>query len=892
MKIQKLILQNFASIFVGMSLKKIELDFSKAKNVVTLLLGPNGSGKTSILSNLHPFAYPGSVDVRNNSELILEGKDGYKYVEIEDDDNIYVIKHFYMFKNKNRVVKSFISKNGTELNPNGNVSSFGQVLEMELGLEPEFLKLLRLGSNVTSFINMKGSERTKFASELLSDIDVYSEYYKKINNDSRLLKALIKTSSDKLHRLNISDIEKEEEELELRKEEVKKLNSSRDSLISYRGSLKANIDFLECDNVDEMAGHIKNLDSEKKELTKELSHIEKTQEKYSDLSLEEIEKDKIKCEKKLAKVDKTIFGLKSRIDMLLDRLNSLYSQKDIFEQKINLASSKEKEAELSNLISELTDEIRTKKNELLNYDQDESITIEEAKIIIYILVDIQNLIMDILTYDSKGELEEYFKYSNNSNISNSMKAKVKKIDSQILSLNVRLMLETNEKGKNELRVLNYSCENKDCPFVKIFKEILGTDGVTEKDELERRISKLDSARTTYMNINSIHELILSIKGCLGKIKDIVGNGPFSKTINFNLIIKSLKEKNVEPIIETISTLNSYIQKLELIKETSQLEVLLNDSLKELETVKNNDGVKILKEQLNQLESQLEETENDLENGRKELAENESEYSALEKTLGQYELILEAENMKINVKEALAHNEKEKEECRAKLEKLEEYLGKLANLEKQILSIEKSISSLNEVNEKTQRKIDEWYELVEKIEHLENNYDNVNIIKESLSSKSGIPLLFIQLYLRSTHKFVNELLDVVYGGELQIESFIVTEKEFRIPYIKNGVIVEDVISASDGERAFISLIISLALIKQSIKKYNILLLDEVDAALDGKNRAKFLNILESYISEINAEQVFMITHNNAFDNFDANMIVTGNSESLDNYKKTNPVIFKR
>jgi ABC-type lipoprotein export system ATPase subunit len=70
-------------------------------------------------------------------------------------------------------------------------------------------------------------------------------------------------------------------------------------------------------------------------------------------------------------------------------------------------------------------------------------------------------------------------------------------------------------------------------------------------------------------------------------------------------------------------------------------------------------------------------------------------------------------------------------------------------------------------------------------------------------------------------------------------------------------------------------------------YNILLLDEIDGALYSEDRQKFLMILAQQMKAINAEQVFLITHNNSFDGYPVNIIMT-TPETIDN--KETPVLY--
>jgi chromosome segregation ATPase len=55
-------------------------------------------------------------------------------------------------------------------------------------------------------------------------------------------------------------------------------------------------------------------------------------------------------------------------------------------------------------------------------------------------------------------------------------------------------------------------------------------------------------------------------------------------------------------------------------------------------------------------------------------------------------------------------------------------------------------------------------------------------------------------------------------------------------------------------------LSFALANKASGKYNILLLDEIDAGLDDDNRYAFLKMLYRQMETLHSEQVFIISHN--------------------------------
>ena len=179
------------------------------------------------------------------------------------------------------------------------------------------------------------------------------------------------------------------------------------------------------------------------------------------------------------------------------------------------------------------------------------------------------------------------------------------------------------------------------------------------------------------------------------------------------------------------------------------------------------------------------------------------------------------------------------------------------------------------------KLKSYESLSSELNSYNETYEEMTLVKQALSSKEGIPLLYIEIYLKSIQEITNDLLNIIYNDELYIEKFNISADEFKIPYVKKGTSIHDVCSASQGEKSFISLALSFALTYQSISRYNIMLLDEIDSTLDTSNREKFLQILEKQIDMIDSEQIFVISHNNMFNAYPIDVINTKNKINSDN-----------
>jgi hypothetical protein len=184
-------------------------------------------------------------------------------------------------------------------------------------------------------------------------------------------------------------------------------------------------------------------------------------------------------------------------------------------------------------------------------------------------------------------------------------------------------------------------------------------------------------------------------------------------------------------------------------------------------------------------------------------------------------------------------------------------------------------------------------LKSKKESLDADYSNLKLIKDALDPNKGVPLYFIKAYLEKTKDIANELLELAFGENFEI-NFVTSDKEFFIQVRAGENVKNDIKEASQGEVALTTISISLSLIEQAIGEYNILSLDEIDGPLDNTNRENFISILNTQINKLGIEQVFVISHNDAFDTEEMDLILLRDhnaSQKGEEFMRNKEVIFE-
>lgn len=873
MKATYLRLKNFVAIDATLHTKNLEIDFTKMNHSILLFIGTNGSCKTYILSQIHPFAYMGNVDVRHGIDMIIDGKDGEKEIHfVKDDGTKYTIRHFYMYRKSGRTIRSYIEKDGIEMNASGLVTTFNELVEIEFGIDIGFLRVLRLGSNVNNLVSSKSTDRKDFAVKLLTEVDEYLHDYKEATQASRNLNTELKLVVEKLKRFG-EDGSVESEytaSLQILDEKLNRNKELREKSIREMANLTGKIESFIQGSVTDLRSKIASISQAKKDVKVALIKIsEKTigvRHAFVTVGTYDELIETIKDE--LHNYDKELSSLNAQIEVLSKSLSDM--KNDAVDLENKLKSMKEI-SDIDNIREDLKkalefDEHYSKYYQNFNTSCTKKDILEDIALAQYIKDSISNL-----REFSKKSREMYYKaYSNKKDPYNYCTNLLVKLRTELSLCNL-----SKEHDKVQMQPPT-GCElYSKCPFFKA----LEVKDFRSIQDIEKDIEVVQGAIKICDGIRNIHILLdnrsssIPIKISPESIILDIMNGTetfynFDEANHMVTFLEKYAEWNENK--KQISKYEEEIRRYELhqeaidegiVKSQKSLLIRISDSEKKLRRLhKEKDKIK---EYIEFGEEKLEDakTMRDLiqERGEriKELETLDSEYSSLED----------------------------------KVKLLKEFDEQKWTHEQFIRDCDSTIESIEDQIFDTRVKLKEFKELRERKQKLEEQFTKVNLIRRAVSSNEGIPLLYLNLHFSRARNLANSIISSVYGDSIRLEKIIINEKEFRIPYSKNGVEVEDVVYASQGEVSVISLALSFALMEEFSGRngYNILLLDEVDGPLDKGNKEKFLRVLENQMNRIGCNQVFMITHNQLFENYPVDVYVTLDKDNqLDSYRDINQI----
>lgn len=874
MRVVRLKLKNFIGVYNGMGTKSIELRFDKHNHKFIMIVGQNGSGKTTLINTIHP--YSGMYD-SSRSKIIREGKKGVKEIDILHGQYMYKIKHYYEPTKTSHTVKSFITKvdmaSGLEkeLNENGNVRSFNEYVFIELGITPDYMNIIRLGSSMAGFIGESYTERKKYISQFTSESDIFLRHFKRVNDMSRYVNNVIKSIDNKLDRI---------EDIEVLKRDMVLLNKNIESSKAILLERTMKLGYIESKiHTLDPEGKLKSTyKSNIKKIEKLEKEIDSYGRAYNYMRLDIIDKDIKELEKSNNENESIILvntANKTNYNESINRLNNIIEDYYIEISKYESDNNLEEVETIYNRFKNIVDKTKCEKPTLSKQEVMNCIAIND---------DINNTIDAFHDGYSLNFLDSYYDgiYTRSAQLTELMKKQEEIIEelNDFIVHNKELYTLSKQKPSE--------CTNMTCSFIYKLANF-------DESEYERKKRILDSA----------HEALSEFIGEKGLILEII-----KCKEEYNKIFKYIKRSAnlFKPFIQDIPNLDKYIErviieqlpfvdKFELTGYIEYIEkydeyIINLEKFKEIEA-----EFKVLKENQRHIDfykAKIDETDNEL-NKYIELVAKCNKIIEMSQSLIDDDIIriktLEKNKdivIKIDgIKDEIKKLKDEVSKCSDSMTKLIEYDDELNSILDEISNIQKAISISEKQKSEIEYKINNINKFIKEKEVLQEHYKDIEMTKRALSSSKGIPIVFIKLYLQKTKLIANNLLKNAFDGTLRLDDFEVNEKEFRIPCSGKGESNPDVSTASQGEKALIGLSLSFALSRQSSSKYNIMLLDELDGPLDKKHKKIFIDLLDKQMDILGIEQCFIISHSDAFSSMHVGLILLKN-HNLDNYNKANVI----
>lgn len=888
MRITRLKLENFIGIKHGLDRDVVEITCPKGDNRIVMLLGGNGSGKSTIMEQLNPF----KEGVSERKDLILEGKVGRKEVDIETENgDKYEIIHTYT-----KSAQSFIKKNGVELNENGGVRTFEEILTKELGITKDYSRIGNIGSNTRSFVDFVRAERKNYIGKFLN-IEEMMEKYAVVNNKLKLLKKDISTVGSELGRFK----NKEEIETEIKQTEefLVEIETELKKLYEEQGAVTANLTRANTDLDGTSESLLESRITEKQndiETNKEIK--ESLKDFITDIDNPEVGRDVIQDEISTIQTEISVNASEVQNKTLLQ--NDYKNKVAALKVEIQSFGNPEDLEKIKKDIAEVTEKIEKIKNKIRSnpYGQIVNGMIKEHSDVARNIEKFRNFTNFIEKYFVELSRNSFMRTKTNiklffdEDFDIEIESQAKEIKKVLQSQNTILEKTQKERGIKEGHVCQLKnlekrpveCNIDSCPFIKdayehrnVVSEItkIDDDICALKNDIESlniKLENLKELQTLYVNFqnalknvdirnNPIYALLVKEKSLIEWVEGSISD--------FKVAHESITE-NIESAIIDFSEYSSLRAKL-VSFESAKLAIEDKDSTvreKYLSDInENNEKIELLNKEISELRKVGSEKTDLLNKKYKELdvynsfiqacSKLNSAVTMLSTISSEYKRVSETNKLKI----ALELRKSEIE-------------GRILELTKVQTEKKTSVDGLKAILVQVEK-------LGGKLATLNTDYAPVNAVAQALSPTTGIPLVLMKTYLEETETIANELLDIAFDGEFKIK-FVTNDKEFAIQVLSKDNLKPDIKMASQGEIAITTISISLALIEQSIGMYNILCLDEIDGPLDIGNRTKFIDILDSQIKKLGIEQVFVISHNDAFDTAPMDLILLkGNSVNTEN-----------
>lgn len=884
MKCRWIKLTNYVGIKNGMDLDEIEIDFSKGKNKMIVILGDNGSGKTSLFNaiNMLPDSY----------NDIVPGKTGKKEGIWEDGDIAYHVSITYSIVgnpiNNKRETKAYIKKMSSlgqsqEMNPNGNVTSYKEYIFTEFSLDANFTALSQLSSEKRGIVDKSPAERKRYISAILSTLEVYNNIHKTITKRSSTFKGIMNSITSKLD--NIGDIERLKMSINATEARINKLESDKHNAESALSESNATIKILDPDgtiqskyvSIAEAVGALDRQNSLNEEKIKSLLESLKLNES------DDIEKRYNDLKSLITNVENNIYITEAEISKDLISREEEAQSIQLKSDKLVMMNGGNID-ELRNAIAASEEKIRgyLEIYSKLNISEDSLLTKDEYITGLNTLKTIKDSIDAFKGSTNHFALMEALQWYIDKRYPNTdcVEDTIDFLEGRIRELEAKYQeFVLIKKVASKLSERPSKCKIDECPFIKDAIEASASHPDENLIEIQK---ELDDCQATLRSNKEELSRLYSIIECINFIRSIE-----RYILNYGGILKKLpngyKFINRDELVQRVSygdsfkeidELYQYIQYANIIELYQNEKTILAELKNKYNNLQNkNDIIDELVSDLNKLNKKLDQLNNRIQDSQKSLEEDKKNLMAYKDTLSRYDLLMTYLHTRYDIKQSRNNYIAEFDKIKANIQKIKDSVNSLNIIQSDIGKIDNELNPLKKDLDRLKYNMQMYIEYTKELETYKIKFDKIETIKRySSPSQEGIQLLFIEMYMGQTIQLANQMLSKLFNGNLSLYQYIINENEFRIPCIGENLPIDDISSLSTSQKCMVSMIISFALLKQASPKYNITKLDEIDGGLDTYNRRNFIPTLEYMNDIMDVEQCIIISHNSEIDYSKCDIII--------------------
>lgn len=864
-------LVNYIGIFNGMGLDSIEIDFTKCRHNIVVIKGMNGVGKSTLLSSLNLFP--------EGSGAFVPYKDSRKEIDITDGTNMYTIQLLSPADNNGgrKVTKAFIQKNGVELNPNGNVSSYKDIVFSEFELDSNFLSLTSLTADKKGLGSLTPAERKRFVSSIIDNLEVYNEMYKNLNKKSSIFKSHINNLHTKIQ--NIGSRDAVEATLNSLREKASGISNRVMELNNLIVSLNAKYALDEEETV-----RLNKVNNDILELTSKIDSIRpevNTYARKTGISSTDIENTYNEHKQALSQYEVELQSSKDKWISATGKYNdnamsitSIKAELSTFENENSDSNIEEKYNNSMYKVNSLIADITS-----YGYSADESLILPAKTLLSIIATLIKEI--DALYYESTLEDMHYIVYDYDPD-------RISKLQKQLEDTYNKISANESELGRlrEQLRTLSVlenrpkGCKIDDCPFIKeainIKQTTSGKSIISQIEALQRSQETLSYTCTEITNLIVTAQEGVNKRTIYGRIRSTIEeNRVLFEKFNFLELINMDK---LDKLLSNMNPFNKFREPRELIEVSNLLELYSAEykvySLLEVQYNSYKDKERLIASNKNLL-SRLEEEQKKL---GEEATRYKSDYDKFldlknslssriideEKYIGLYNNLLELESQRNECNRIL-------DEYKEKSAKAVEALSNINSYKDEINYHNRELDPINLEINRLSGQLTLLDSFSNEFEQYNQKYTVIETLKKYCSVSGGIQSVFMQIYMSKTLELSNQILSLLFNGEYKLVDFVINPNEFRIPFIGNGLMVDDISSGSSSQVCMMSCIINLVLLYQSSTRYMVARLDEVDAPLDSFSRAGWVQVLHKVLELLHMDQLFIISHSIELDACNADII---------------------